>query len=90
MKEVDLGAGILRRKLDEEFERSLMDAAVASKGAQHVPMNLSLETLLEARKKIDRHTHFYVVETNYLPDDCMGILYVRKEDAAAIRERGKG
>lgn len=89
MKDIDLGAGIRRRHLNDQFERSLIDQMVLSKGAQHVPMELSLETLLELKKKIDRHTLLYVIETNYLPDNCMGILYVRKEDAAAIRERGK-
>ena len=42
--------------------------------------SLTLKDLQEAKCKLDRYDKVYFMESNFLPDDCLAIVYVRKED----------
>jgi len=43
--------------------------------------SLTLETLLKAKRDVDRVDKVYVIASDMVPDDAYGVLFVRREDA---------
>ncbi len=69
----------ISENMDSVFNES-MQQNVTNSIEKSGNQSLRLKDLFEAKKNLDRYDKVYLVECSYLPDDCYGIMYVRKED----------
>jgi hypothetical protein len=59
-----------------------VDAKLKETMREHVEGSpkLTLQEIFEAKEMLDRQTKMYVLASKHLPDDCLGIMYLRPED----------
>lgn len=88
-KDLAAGLDVGRKAISDYIEKQAHDQIVGeikTKAIDHGPMDLTLGRLTEAMDQIKRYDHIYIMESAHIPDDAIGVLWVRPEDARRMKK----
>lgn len=72
-------------KIMERRAAELFGSQVKERGTFESVLNL--EKILEAKRTLDRHDRLYVIASESIPDDALGVLIVRPETLRDYKRR---
>lgn len=88
-KDLEIDLDDMRKRgekyIEDQVKKQITDEIFAS-SVDHAPLDLTLERLAEAVDKAKRYDHIYVMASEHIPDNAIGVLWVRPDDAKRMRK----